>query len=264
MDEDTDDQEDEVDDEEGEDEDMQAAFDSLEEDRLGRAEGEHPKRRDHLNRSLLAAYSKHTESPAQQYGSGTLAAGNPAGLSLPTTSPAEGAADRAGLRAVHNGEGATPTLFFPSPRSNPDSSAARKRAHEDNHPGGMRTAHTKERPVNHRLSKSQKKKLKRERHLQLKESDGTIGNGSAQTSLQPSFRDFGGIEEVLKDIKETILYPLLHPEVYRWLGVQPPKGVLLHGPPGCGKTQLAHAIATEAGVPFFRVSAPEIVSGMSG
>jgi ribosome biogenesis ATPase len=52
--------------------------------------------------------------------------------------------------------------------------------------------------------------------------------------------------------------------VYSWLGVEPPRGVLLHGPPGCGKTALAHAIATECGVPFLRVSAPEVVSGMSG
>lgn len=54
------------------------------------------------------------------------------------------------------------------------------------------------------------------------------------------------------------------PQVYTWLGVTPPRGVLLHGPPGCGKTALAHAIAHETGVPFLRLSAPEIVSGMSG
>lgn len=53
-------------------------------------------------------------------------------------------------------------------------------------------------------------------------------------------------------------------QVYHWLGVEPPRGVLLHGPPGCGKTALAHAIANECGVPFLRVSAPEVVSGMSG
>ena len=53
-------------------------------------------------------------------------------------------------------------------------------------------------------------------------------------------------------------------QVYAWLGVEPPRGVLLHGPPGCGKTALANAIANECGVPFLRVSAPEIVSGMSG
>ena len=55
-----------------------------------------------------------------------------------------------------------------------------------------------------------------------------------------------------------------HPQVYGWLGVEPPRGVLLHGPPGCGKTALANAIANECGVPFLRVSAPEVVSGMSG
>lgn len=52
--------------------------------------------------------------------------------------------------------------------------------------------------------------------------------------------------------------------MYAWLGVEPPRGVLLHGPPGCGKTALANAIANECGVPFLRVSAPEVVSGMSG
>jgi ribosome biogenesis ATPase len=76
--------------------------------------------------------------------------------------------------------------------------------------------------------------------------------------------DLGGIEDSLKDIKELILCPLMHPELYAWLGVDPPRGVLLHGPPGCGKTTLAHAIAQEAKVPFFSIAATEIVSGMSG
>jgi ATPase family associated with various cellular activities (AAA) len=58
--------------------------------------------------------------------------------------------------------------------------------------------------------------------------------------------------------------PAQHPEVYAWLGVEPPRGLLLHGPPGCGKTALAHAIANQCGVPFLKISAPEIVSGMSG
>ena len=84
------------------------------------------------------------------------------------------------------------------------------------------------------------------------------GTGSAR------LRDMGGIEGELRAIRELVLYPLAHPEVYAWLGVPPPRGVLLHGPPGTGKTMLAHAIAAEAGVPFFRVAAPELVSGMSG
>ena len=55
-----------------------------------------------------------------------------------------------------------------------------------------------------------------------------------------------------------------HPEVYRQLGVTPPRGFLLHGPPGCGKTLLAHAIAGELRLPFIKMAATEIVSGVSG
>ena len=97
------------------------------------------------------------------------------------------------------------------------------------------------------------------------EAGGLASGGSALTNAKPlSYSDLGGIDEVLLDIKELIEYPLKHPEVYSWLGVEPPRGVLLHGPPGCGKTALANAIANECGVPFLRVSAPEVVSGMSG
>lgn len=78
------------------------------------------------------------------------------------------------------------------------------------------------------------------------------------------YSDLGGIDHILQDVKEIIEWPLSHPEIYKWLGVEPPRGILLHGPPGCGKTHLALAIAGELGVPFFNISAPEMVSGMSG
>ncbi|KAI8066790.1 P-loop containing nucleoside triphosphate hydrolase protein [Gongronella butleri] len=76
--------------------------------------------------------------------------------------------------------------------------------------------------------------------------------------------DLGGIDACIEEIMELIAMPLAHPEVYIHTGVQPPRGVLLHGPPGCGKTRLAHAIAGELQVPFINISAPSIVSGMSG
>ncbi|CAI7762838.1 unnamed protein product, partial [Closterium sp. NIES-54] len=94
---------------------------------------------------------------------------------------------------------------------------------------------------------------------------GPGDGGSARAApREVRFADFGGIDGVVEQVRELILYPLAHPELYAWLGVEPPRGVLLHGPPGCGKTMLAHAIAREAGVPFFKIAAPEIVSGMSG
>ncbi|KAJ3296242.1 hypothetical protein HK104_001807 [Borealophlyctis nickersoniae] len=76
--------------------------------------------------------------------------------------------------------------------------------------------------------------------------------------------DLGGIDHCVEDVLQLIGMPLKHPEIYLHLGIQPPRGVLLHGPPGCGKTLLANAIAGEAGVPFISISAPSVVSGMSG
>ncbi|KAF9590796.1 hypothetical protein IFM89_038388 [Coptis chinensis] len=80
----------------------------------------------------------------------------------------------------------------------------------------------------------------------------------------PRFKDLGGIEEVLDELMMEVIVPLCHPQLPRWLGVRPIAGILLHGPPGCGKTKLAHAIANETGVPFYKISATEVVSGVSG
>ncbi|KAI7867498.1 AAA-domain-containing protein, partial [Spinellus fusiger] len=78
------------------------------------------------------------------------------------------------------------------------------------------------------------------------------------------FSELGGIDNCIKEIVDIIGTPFTIPEVYHHLGIQPPRGVLLHGPPGCGKTRLAHAIAGQYQVPFLNISAPSIVSGMSG
>lgn len=78
------------------------------------------------------------------------------------------------------------------------------------------------------------------------------------------FSDLAGIDSILQDIRELIEYPLTHPEIYAHIGIDPPRGILLHGPPGCGKTLLAKAVGGEIGVPLLSISAPEVVSGMSG
>uniref|UniRef100_A0A8C2UM77 Nuclear valosin-containing protein-like n=1 Tax=Chinchilla lanigera TaxID=34839 RepID=A0A8C2UM77_CHILA len=77
------------------------------------------------------------------------------------------------------------------------------------------------------------------------------------------FEDVGGNDTTLKEVCQMLIH-MRHPEVYHHLGIVPPRGVLLHGPPGCGKTLLAHAVAGELDLPILKVAAPEIVSGVSG
>ncbi|XP_022364131.1 nuclear valosin-containing protein-like isoform X2 [Enhydra lutris kenyoni] len=77
------------------------------------------------------------------------------------------------------------------------------------------------------------------------------------------FEDVGGNDTTLKEVCKMLIH-MRHPEVYCHLGATPPRGVLLHGPPGCGKTLLAHAIAGELDLPILKVAATEIVSGVSG
>lgn len=81
---------------------------------------------------------------------------------------------------------------------------------------------------------------------------------------QTNLASLGGMDDVTNQLMETVGLPILHPEIYQRTGVQPPRGVLLYGPPGCGKTLVAHALAGELQVPFFNVLAPLIVLGMLG
>lgn len=79
-----------------------------------------------------------------------------------------------------------------------------------------------------------------------------------------SYEDIGGLKQQLQRIREMIEMPLRYPEVFERLGIDPPKGVLLHGPPGCGKTLIARAIAHETEANFFSVSGPEIIHKFYG
>ncbi len=79
-----------------------------------------------------------------------------------------------------------------------------------------------------------------------------------------TYEDIGGLEEEVKKIREMVELPLKHPELFERLGIQPPKGVLLHGPPGCGKTLLAKAVANESDAKFLSINGPEVVSKFVG
>ena len=79
-----------------------------------------------------------------------------------------------------------------------------------------------------------------------------------------SYEDIGGLKSQLQRIREMIELPLRYPEVFERLGIDAPKGVLLHGPPGCGKTLIARAIAHETQAQFFAVSGPEIIHKFYG
>ncbi|WP_460126228.1 proteasome-activating nucleotidase [Stetteria hydrogenophila] len=79
-----------------------------------------------------------------------------------------------------------------------------------------------------------------------------------------TFNDIGGLKEQIREVYEAVVLPLKHPELFREIGVEPPKGVLLYGPPGTGKTLLAKAVARESNATFIRVVASEFVNKFIG
>jgi transitional endoplasmic reticulum ATPase len=79
-----------------------------------------------------------------------------------------------------------------------------------------------------------------------------------------TYEDIGGLQEQIQRVREMIELPLRFPELFQKLGIEPPKGVLLYGPPGCGKTLLAKAVATEAEANFILINGPEIMNKYYG
>jgi transitional endoplasmic reticulum ATPase len=79
-----------------------------------------------------------------------------------------------------------------------------------------------------------------------------------------SYEDIGGLGKELQRVREMIELPLKYPQVFERLGIDPPKGVLLHGPPGCGKTLIARAVANETAAYFTHITGPEIMGKFYG
>ena len=94
--------------------------------------------------------------------------------------------------------------------------------------------------------------------------DPTVTMMTVEDKPDVTYNDLGGCKDQIEKIREVVEMPLLHPERFTTLGIDPPKGVLLYGPPGSGKTLIAKAIANETGAFFFLLNGPEIMSKMQG
>jgi ATP-dependent 26S proteasome regulatory subunit len=78
------------------------------------------------------------------------------------------------------------------------------------------------------------------------------------------YDDIGGCRKQMAQIRELVELPLRHPQLFKSIGIKPPRGILLFGPPGTGKTLMARAVANETGAFFFLINGPEIMSKMAG
>jgi transitional endoplasmic reticulum ATPase len=89
----------------------------------------------------------------------------------------------------------------------------------------------------------------------------TLGAGAAP---EITYEDVGGMEAQIRQVRELIEIPLRHPNIYRRLGINPPRGIIFHGPPGSGKTHLARAIAHEIDAQFLYIGGPEVIGSGYG
>jgi transitional endoplasmic reticulum ATPase len=103
-------------------------------------------------------------------------------------------------------------------------------------------------------------KVTTETKLTILNEPAPEGKGLPRTT----YEDIGGLQVEIQRVREMVELPLRHPELFQRLGIEPPKGVLLHGPPGCGKTLLARAVANESEANFYSINGPEIMSKFYG
>ena len=96
------------------------------------------------------------------------------------------------------------------------------------------------------------------------EADPSLNVMKVDKAPTETYGDVGGLEQQIREIKEAVELPLTHPELYEEIGIKPPKGVILYGEPGTGKTLLAKAVANETSATFFRVVGSELIQKYSG
>jgi transitional endoplasmic reticulum ATPase len=93
---------------------------------------------------------------------------------------------------------------------------------------------------------------------------GNVSKKAAKGVPRVTYEDIGGLRNEVQKVREMIELPLRHPEIFERIGIEAPKGVLLHGPPGTGKTLLAKAVANETNANFYSIGGPEIMSKFYG
>jgi transitional endoplasmic reticulum ATPase len=103
-------------------------------------------------------------------------------------------------------------------------------------------------------------RITKDTHFQILTEPAPEATGVPRTT----YEDIGGLHEEIQRVREMVELPMRHPELFQRLGIEPPKGVLLHGPPGCGKTLLARAVANESEANFASINGPEIMSKFYG
>ncbi|MEM1686027.1 MAG: CDC48 family AAA ATPase [Acidilobaceae archaeon] len=100
--------------------------------------------------------------------------------------------------------------------------------------------------------------------ITIKESPVTLERVTPRGVPRVTWEDIGDLEDAKERIREIVELPMRHPELFKHLGIEPPKGILLYGPPGTGKTLLAKALANEIGAYFITINGPEIMSKFYG
>lgn len=115
--------------------------------------------------------------------------------------------------------------------------------------------HTGELPLNWSLSRCLSCYL---------EGDPVKREDEESNLAEVGYDDIGGCRKQMAQIRELVELPLRHPQLFKSIGIKPPRGILLYGPPGTGKTLMARAVANETGAFFFLINGPEIMSKMAG
>ena len=92
-----------------------------------------------------------------------------------------------------------------------------------------------------------------------REYDNRIKAMELEEKPEAEYTDIGGLDKQIEELREAIVLPILHKDAFEKIGIQPPKGILMHGPPGTGKTMLARACAAQTNATFLKLAGPQLV-----